>query len=262
MRVIAVRHDWPEPAGFRIHRPQGRQDYTFLHFITPITIVLGGKEIRAKPGACIFFAPGTPQCFCSDEPVVHNWIHVDASWKQVLAYYGIPEDRLIHPGSGDYISRLFHMIEVEHFSANPYREELIASFLQEFLIRFARSMRRESVSGGISRADRQKLSEVRREILAQPEKRWTVPEMAALAALSPSRFHAVYKTLFGTSPMQDVIEAKMRYAQSLLLTYPEMKLPAMAERLGYTEQYHFLRQFKSVVGVTPGAYRRINRKKQ
>lgn len=261
MQVIAVRHDWPEPAGFRIYRPRGREDYTFLHFTTPITLEMDGKVLQAKPGACIFFAPGTPQFFYSDQPVVHNWIHVDASWGEALARYGIPEDTLLYPGSADYISRLFHIIEVEFFSANPYREELLAGYVNEFLIRFARSMEQETASGGLPRAVRQKLSDARRTILAQPEKRWTVPEMAALATLSPSRFHAAYKALFGTSPMKDLIEAKTRYAQSLLLSDPEMKLPAVAERLGYTDQYHFLRQFKSVVGVTPGMYRKINMEK-
>jgi len=258
MKIIAVRHDWPEQAGFQIHRAKGRKDYTFLHFSTPVFFEMEGKTVQAGSGACIFFAPGTPQHFYATEPVIHNWIHVDAELGQLLARYQIPVDQLLYPGGAEEISRLFHKIEVEFFSANAHREDLMEGYVKEFLIRFARNLEGESVPKGISRSDRQKLSAVRQQILSQPEKRWTVPQMAALAALSPSRFHAVYKAMFGTSPMQDVIEAKMRYARSLLLLNPDSKLPEIAECLGYNDQYHFLRLFKASVGMTPGAYRRKN----
>ena len=83
--------------------------------------------------------------------------------------------------------------------------------------------------------------------------------MAEMASLSPSRFHAVYKALYGTSPLQDMIEAKINYACSLLLTNESLTLPAIAELLGYNDQYHFIRQFKAVTGQTPGAYRKSQR---
>ena len=258
MHVISVRHDWPERAGFQIHRAKGRKDYTFLHFSTPITMVLHGQTVRARPGACIFFAPGTPQYFYATEPVIHNWIHVDGALKPLLEHYAIPTDQILYPSSTEDISPLFRLMELEFFSTGKHREELLEAYIREFLIRFARSLEGDGGSRTVSRTDRLKLAGVRQKILSQPEKRWTVPQMAALAALSPSRFHALYKGAFGTSPMQDVIDAKMRYARSLLLTQPELKLPEIAERLGYTDQYHFLRLFKASVGTTPGAYRRKN----
>lgn len=258
VQIISVRHDWPEREGFHIHRPNGRKDYTFLHFITPIDFEMDGKVIHGRPGACIFFSPGTPQHFFATEPVIHNWIHIDASLGTLLEHYGIVADRLEYPANPDFISRLFHMLEVEYFTDNAYGQELMEGYVREFLIRYARSLETENAVKGISRSDRQKLSSVRQQVLSQPQKRWTVADMAALANLSPSYFHSIYKTLFGTAPIRDLIEAKMRYAKSLLRSYPELKIPEIAECLGYTDQYHFIRLFKSVVGLTPGQYRREN----
>ena len=132
-------------------------------------------------------------------------------------------------------------------------------YLREFLIQFSRSMQATPVQPPIARSDRIKFRNIRQQVLSHCEQKWTVAEMAKLAALSPSRFHAVYKALFGTSPIQDVIEAKMRYAKSLLLSGEYMTLPEVAEKLGYHDQYHFIRQFKENTGITPGAYRRENR---
>ena len=111
----------------------------------------------------------------------------------------------------------------------------------------------------IRRKEREKLGQVRQTVLSNPEKRWTVAEMATLASLSPSRFHAVYKSIFGTYPLKDLIEAKIRYAGSLLLSDESLILPQVSEMLGYNDQYHFIRQFKAVTGLTPGQYRKEKR---
>ena len=256
MLLHSVRHDWPEKAGFMISRPRGVSSYTFLHFSTAVRFRFEGHEVEAAPGACIFFAPGQPQWFRADQPVIHNWMHLDPDFGALLERFAIPCNCLLYPGETGFISEIFRKIELEFFSDRPHREELIGGLLTEFLIRFSRALQMEGPTPVISRALRENLRAARRQILSQPEKKWTVAEMAALASLSPSRFHAVYKALFGTSPLQDVIDARIRSAKSLLLSDEGLTLPEVAERLGYQNHYHFIRQFKAVTGQTPGAYRK------
>ena len=45
-------------------------------------------------------------------------------------------------------------------------------------------------------------------------------------------------------------------AKSLLLSDKRYPLPQVAEMLGYNDQYHFIRQFRTETGMTPGDYRR------
>lgn len=259
MEIIAIRHDWPEKAGFTISRPHGREDYTFLHFMRSVEISVGGKRITARPGACIFYAPGTPQWFKSENDMIHNWVHLDPSLRSILAHYAIPEDELLYPHSTAFISDIFRSAEAEYFSDDCFKAEMLEAYMQEFLIRFSRAIREEPYAPSVGRREREKMQALRQTILSSPENKWTVPEMAALASLSPSRFHAVYKAVFGTSPMRDVIEARIRYAQSLLLSDGSASVAWIAETLGYADQYHFIRQFKTVTGETPGAYRKSRR---
>jgi len=256
MYLCSIRHDWPEKAGFLISRPKGISQYTFLHFSTAVRFRFDGREVEAAPGACIFFAPGQPQWFHSTQPVIHNWMHMQPEFGMLLRQFSIPCNCLLYPGETAFISEIFRKIELEYFSEHPYREELIDSLMREFLIRFSRALHTEGPASVIPRATRDHLRATRRQILSQPEKKWSVAEMAALASLSPSRFHAVYKAMFGTSPLQDVIDAKIRSAKSLLLSDEGLTLPEVAERLGYQNHYHFIRQFKAVTGKTPGAYRK------
>ena len=256
MLITRVRHDWPEKAGFTISRPHGHAQYTFLHFSTAMEFRFQGKLLQARPGACIFFTPGTPQWFHARQDLTHNWLHATGDLDLVLEEYNIPCDRLLYPSDTGFISELFQKIEVEHFSDHPYKADLINGYMREFLIRFSRALDGNTAIPASHRKDHEKVRAIRKQVLSSPECSWTVSQMAALASLSSSRFHAVYKSLFGTSPMQDVIEAKIIYAKSLLLSDKYPTLQEISEKLGYNDQYHFIRQFKAVTGKTPGAYRR------
>lgn len=259
MLLHSIRHDWPEKSGFLISRPTGSPTYTFLHFSTPVQIRIGGELTVARPGACVFYSPGEAQWFHAEVEMIHNWMHATPDLKDLLEGFRIPQNRLLYPGDTTFISEIFRKVEVEFFSDDPFRETLIDGYIREFLIRLSRALHGDAPAAVIPRGTREKLRVVRMEILSHPENKWTVAEMAQLAALSLSRFHAVYKALFATSPIQDVIEARIRYARSLLLSDEHLTLSAVAEKLGYNDQYHFIRQFKSVTGLTPGAYRKTDR---
>lgn len=259
MIISKIRHDWPFKPGFSISRPGGYPEYTFLHFLTPIQIRLNGEIIEARPGACIFYSPSTPQFCRSDADVIHNWMHASEELKGLLEELGIPENQILYPAESSFISKLFQKMETEYFSEQPYGEALIESYLKVFLIQFARAVQGGYHHERVSRKDAEKLKELRQEFLSKPEEHWSVSKMAERVSLSSSRFHAVYKMVFGTSPMNDVIEARISYARSLLLSDEILTLPQVAERLGYNDQYHFIRQFKTVTGQSPGQFRKANR---
>ena len=256
MQIERVRHDWPEAADFTISRPNGYPIYTFLHFQTPVELEVDGQLLRTRPGACIFFRPGTPQFFHAPVPLIHNWIHVDESLSSYLQQYGIPEDTVLYPGETGFISEYFQLIEAEFFSESPYKQRMLGCFLECFLIRFSRALSDCTPAALIREPEKLQMRNVRKAILSHPEKHWTVAEMAAMAVMSQSRFHVAYKAYFGTSPMQDAIEAKLRYATTLLEQRRELTIGQIAQMLGYANEYHFIRLFKTAYGMPPGAYRK------
>jgi len=159
MLLHSVRHDWPEKAGFIMSRPRGHTHYTFLHFSTSVHFSLNGEEIDARPGVCIFYAPGVPQSFRSSQDLIHNWLHAEPEFGELLKKYGIPENMLLYPGDTSFLSELFRRMEVEHFSESPYKEELLQGYLREFVIRFARAMEKSEPVVAVSRDMRDRLRE-------------------------------------------------------------------------------------------------------
>ena len=83
----------------------------------------------------------------------------------------------------------------------------------------------------------------------------TVADMARDVHLSESRFYTLYKQIFGISPKNDLIIARIERAKNLLEQnkYNNSEIAAMT---GYTNEYHFIRQFKKIEGITPKEYAR------
>lgn len=239
-----------------LSRPTGHEAYTFLHFITPVKIRLGNKTILTEPGACIFYEPTVPQFFHCETDMLHNWMHCTENLSELLTEYKVPCNKILYPEDTSYISDIFYKLETEYFSENPNKKRLMEAYLNEFLIKFSRAIYGNSSNEHIERKLRKKMRDTRQYVLSHSERDWTVAQMASIASLSPSRFHAVYKTMFASSPMRDLISARIDYAKSLLLSDEDKTICEIAEKLGYNDQYHFIRQFKAIIGKTPGAYRK------
>ena len=256
MQFHSIRHNWPKNTGFIVDRPHGRREYTFVHYCTSVVLTCGEKTYETQPGACILVEPGVTYRLYAPEPLVHDWMHLQPEAKEWIEQYQIPVNEPFYPKRSKMISEKMRKMEAEFYSDEPYRETLLDNYLQSFWIWMHRMLHPTVSSVLVSHSMKSTLTDVRMQILSAPEKKWTLAEMAAMVPLSPSRFHAVYKTLFGTTPTKDLIYAKVHSARSLLVYHSEMSLKEISDRLGYNDQYHFIRQFKAVTGKTPGEYRK------
>jgi AraC-like DNA-binding protein len=79
--------------------------------------------------------------------------------------------------------------------------------------------------------------------------------MAKLANMSPGHFANRYSDFFSVSPIDDLIDCRIRAAQRLL-QQGQYNMAAIAERTGFSDVYYFNRTFKKRVGCPPGAYRK------
>ena len=257
MLIIRAQFHYLQKAGSAITRPVP-QYYNFFHFPTPIEIEIDGKRFTTQPNACIFSPPKQPRGFYFSQDTTMNWIHAYPEIKPLLEKYEIPLNTVFYPRNTGFISDLFRKMKMEILQQEAHFQDIVDGYAMEFLVTLSRSIAGISASN-LSSTDVTKLYRLRTKILSEADKKWTVEEMAQMASLSPSRFHAVYKSLFGSSPMKDLIGAKIDYAKTLLLMEDKPVLSQVAERLGYKSQQHFISQFKSVTGMTPGDYRKHNR---
>ena len=253
MLIHMAQHEWLQKAGSAI--AGGCARYNFFHFPTPIEIRKGGEVIVTRPNACIFSSPLVERGFSFKEDTTMNWIHVHKDIEPLLEKYEIPLNQIFYPSSAGFIPELIRKMMQERFLDDAHKDEMLDSYAVELLVKLSRGVNSQQ-SRMISKADSKKLRSLRWKVMENPEKNWTIEEMAQQVSLSPSRFHAVYRAAFGRSPHNDLLNARMDRAKMLLLLDDKPTVAEVAERLGYKNEYHFIRKFKEITGMTPGAYRK------
>lgn len=254
MIIRKVRHDWPDKAGHFINY-DGHNYYSFFHFPQSVELQSDGQIIQTRSNACIMFAPKSRRYYFSKQKMVRNFLFIQLDAEEMIKNYNIPLDKVFYPSNTTFISEIFQKIEFERNSDNPNKERLVELYLEEFLLKLSRALH-ENTHEQVSALEQLKMRNLRHSILSQPEKKWTIAQMAELASLSPSRFHAVYKSVFGISPISELNIARVDYAKTLLRSQEHYTVQQITEKLGYQSQCYFINKFKEITGTTPGAYRK------
>lgn len=82
----------------------------------------------------------------------------------------------------------------------------------------------------------------------------TVASLAKKVNMSRARFHVHFENTLGVSPMRYVRIKRMEKAKELLLT-TDMDMAHIAQAVGYADPFHFSRNFRKTVGISPRGYR-------
>lgn len=88
----------------------------------------------------------------------------------------------------------------------------------------------------------------------RPDRKWTVPELAAEVAVSRSVLDDRFRRVLGISPMRYLADWRLHLAEDLLAT-TEMTVGAIARRVGYESEEAFSRAFKRARGDPPSHWR-------
>ncbi len=243
---------WRENEDFDLFCEDIGSESIFVHFITPVTVYSGGCAIQAKSNACIFWEPHMSRHFASPKnELLHDWFHADGDFAKIAREYGLEPDRIYYPASGSEITDIISDMELEHMRGGHLCRELTELSVRRMCIKLARAA--DVSCDSPDAAQSEMFRALRREIHSRFSEDWSVCKMAELARMSESRFYFVYKHVFGVSPMSDLERTRIRRAELYLIS-SGCSVAEAAEYAGYNSQYHFIRRFKKLTGVTPGKY--------
>lgn len=258
MDFLKVKSLGAEKKDFVLHREDIGEQYIFTHFLTPVTALLRGESVDIKPGGCVFFGMNSMQHFSSTLcELLHDWFHADSGCTELMDRYGLECERVYYPSDSDEITRMIGEIEIEYINKEENYEKVVSAIAETMFIKLARSSGNSSPQTAVNYSQKQAFIKARAKIHMSLSHRWTVEEMAELVNLSPSRFYSLYKAMFGISPQQDLIRKRIQTAQ-ILLDKQEFTVCEVAKLTGYGNQYHFIRQFREMTGMTPGSFLKKN----
>ncbi|MEM7444383.1 MAG: AraC family transcriptional regulator [Pseudomonadota bacterium] len=128
---------------------------------------------------------------------------------------------------------------------------------------FIQAVRRLSASderpaGFIAALADTQLSRALEAMHQEPERAWTIGDLANQAGMSRARFAARFISVVGLPPIGYLTVWRLIKARGLLAT-SDLAMIDIAERCGYASVPSFSRRFARHFGVGPGAYRRFAR---
>jgi AraC-like DNA-binding protein len=206
-----------------------------------------GKWQHIEPGWGIIATPSVQNRYGGNKKrFVEDSISFNGQLAHVLYSAGIVKDGLIYIGKE---RRLLPVI-------NKLREGTIVSLLEAntLLENLLLKLHREKVSQQGS-AVSNKIERLLQRIQDTPGKWWTVSQMAEYCNVSENYLRTLFRRHTGLSPKEYVDNFKMNRAVEML-NNPQVKVYEIAERLGYVDNYHFIRRFTKILGLPPGKYRK------
>jgi len=138
-----------------------------------------------------------------------------------------------------------------HASFSSFAHELALSALEEAILIGAH----EATYGGRQTRRSPGITRVVELISGDLARRFTIPDLARLSGLSPSRFAHLFKEEIGESAIAFIIRLRIREA-ARLLEAEGLTVKEVAARVGFESPFYFSRQFRRFYLIDPSGFRR------
>lgn len=132
------------------------------------------------------------------------------------------------------------------------KDVLADLMLKELLVRIMQSQNLKTVNDE-NATKNNPLAYVIGYIKANLNEKISIDSLSNKACMSKATFYRLFKRELGISPNDFILAEKMNKAKELL-SRPGNKIAAISYELGFSDSNYFIRAFKKIVGITPGAF--------
>jgi len=235
-----------------------------LHLSEPAPVIWrsAGKQEKGlvKPGSLILLSRGTEDAvifpkavrriLLNLEPGVFEWAtpeHKTGRDVELVNHWGV-EDRKV-----EYLLRALEADLEDGLPAGLLFGESLLCALAVHLERSYRVelLREAKVRNGLPKA---RLGRVLEFIESNLDREITLGALAETAGMSPHYFSVMFKHSTTFSPHQYVLRKRIELARRLL-NDSRVTIFEASVRTGFSDQSHFTKIFRRIVGITPTAYR-------
>ncbi|MDO4284382.1 MAG: AraC family transcriptional regulator [Eubacteriales bacterium] len=259
------QYGWEQCEPLHSYGPSARNHYLF-HYVISGTGTLQSTDSRGltntyqiKSGEGFLIYPKQINTYCADEehPWEYAWVEFDGlKAKEALELAGLTYDQPVyHSNARDLSMELqnemlyianhsdqspFHLIGHLYLVLDlvvrscAFRKRLRTGRLQDFYIREATSFIEQNFQNEIG-----------------------VEDIAAFCNLNRSYFGKIFRDAVGKTPQEFLISYRMSKAAELL-KLTELSIQDIGNAVGYPNQLHFSRAFKTVYGIPPRQWRAEN----
>jgi AraC-like DNA-binding protein len=170
---------------------------------------------------------------------------------------GLPVVIHLRPKVGSSLRATMDILGAELLQAAPGQQALLDRLLDVALVQVLREQFASDIGAAPAwfRAMHDPaVGAALRALHSDPQRSWTVAELAAEASLSRATFARRFGELLGVAPLTYLTDWRMALAREQLRD-GDAGLAAVARSLGYASEFSFAAAFKRHEGIAPGRWR-------
>ena len=223
------------------------------------------KQEEIIRGSCIIIPANTSQyaewnkesgalCLAIDPTIFAQTIYevVNPDTVELLPLFATPDPLIYQIGVA-----LKSTLTKQGDASRLYAETLVNSLILHLLENYTTT--RSNLHDCIARKLPQyKLQQVIDYIDAYLDRDLSLQELSALVQMSPHYFSQLFKVSTGTTPHQYVIRCRIKRAKDLL-RLGTLSIAEIATQVGFADQSHLHRHFKSLMGITPKTFKQLHK---
>lgn len=164
---------------------------------------------------------------------------------------------IVHIRGVERLSTLVRLVGEEANAENVGRDLVLARLVEVLLIEALRASQGQDTPPGLLRGlSDARVAKALRDMHGDPQRAWTVAELADAAGMSRSAFFDRFTRTVGLRPMEYLLAWRMAVAKDILRGQ-NIALDEVARRVGYGSASTFSTAFSRHVGQPPGRYARM-----
>lgn len=248
---------WERCVPLHHYGPAIRNHFLFHYIISGKgTLDTNEQMYELKPGQGFLLCPGQVSTYSADDkdPWVYTWVEFDGlRARECMTLAGLSEQQPIYTPAGANHIQEFMTGLLDHAEDSPLRQIGLGMILLDEIVQTSKT----KISAGNRRLRDFYMKEAMSFIDANFRRDISIEEIAQACGLNRSYFGRLFKEAMGESPQQFLIHYRMNKAAELLKG-SRISIAEVGSSVGYENQLHFSRAFKSVFGIPPMEYRRRN----
>lgn len=242
--------------------PAARNHYLF-HYVISGTGTLMADDAKGitqtysiKSGQGFLIFPGQINTYYADKrlPWEYAWIEFDGlRVKEALDLTELSKDTpLYHPHSKDLREQMLHemLYIVNHAKESPFHLIGHLFLFFDYLTQSAKSTRLVQSSKMSDYYIKEAINYIEQNF----QNNITIEDIAAVCGINRSYFGKIFRNSIGRSPQEFLMNYRMVKATELL-KLTSLSIAEIGSAVGYENQLHFSRAFKTIYGISPREWR-------
>ena len=178
-----------------------------------------------------------------------SWAHVSATCygRDILSYYSVPA--IIQDDNAAKIGNAVNLLTQAEITADSIQRRLLIDIQ---VCQIMQTIIAVSEPVDTLTDDERNMQKVSDYIVCHITESFTLSGLAKSVNMSESKLSKCFKDFCGVSPIDFVLDRKIKNAIHLLLTGHSIK--ETAQILSFYDEYYFSKQFKRRVGCSPARY--------